>query len=114
LISSHDLLGFTVFNLVALITGPFNLSFVNDSFIVLQRICSHFISGSSCIELLNYSMCYVSIGNRVYPTFCVLQALIYYMLCFLQKYHQSTVGKLLKNMWIKCTNAVAIRGINKD
>lgn len=58
-------------------------------------------------------MCYVSIGNRVYPTFCVLQALIYYMLCFLQKYHQSSVGKLLKNMWIKCTDLDVAGVLNK-
>ena len=52
--------------------------------------------------------------DRVYPTFCVLQALLHYIFCFMKKKIQHLVGKLLKNMWIKCTNAVAIRGINKD
>ena len=51
--------------------------------------------------------------DRVYPTFCVLQALLHYMLCFLRKKIQYLVGKLLKNMWIKSTNALLTGGMNK-
>jgi hypothetical protein len=42
--------------------------------------------------------------RRVYPTWCVLQALIYYILCFFALATLLTVCKLLKNMWIKGSN----------
>jgi hypothetical protein len=51
--------------------------------------------------------------DRVYPTFCVLQALLHYILCFFLKKLQYMVGKLLKNMWIKFTNAVIAGYMNK-
>jgi len=46
----------------------------------------------------------------VYPTFCVLQALLHYILCFSDKLYQYVVGKLLKNMWIKYSNPVFTGG----
>ena len=54
------------------------------------------------------------LGYRVYPTFCVLQALLHYMLCFYANIFQYLVGKLLKNMWIKCTKALIVGGVNKN
>ena len=51
--------------------------------------------------------------DRFYPTFCVLQALLHYILCFMKKKIQHLVGKLLKNMWIKPTDALIIGGMNK-
>jgi hypothetical protein len=38
--------------------------------------------------------------EAVYPTWCVLQALIYYILCFFSKKRLFPVCKSLKNLWI--------------
>ena len=78
-----------------------------------QSFCSHTTCGICRITQISYSDNLLYDGYRVYPTFCGLQALIHYILCFLYKKIQYLVGKLLKNMWIKFTNAVIAGGIIK-